>query len=85
MRKPPEEKNVENILPHNKSHEPPPPYQDVDMKEETLTDPHMVKKNTPVPKKGQQLPQYRPKQDDSKSQKAQDTKLEHSNSKNKEQ
>ena len=84
-KKPPEEKNVEKILPHNAEiHGLPPSCQDVDMKEETLTDPHIEKKNTPVPRKGRQLPQYRPKQDDSKSQKAQGTKLKLSNSKNKE-
>ena len=53
---PPKEKNKKNTLPQNKEHYgTPPPYQDVDMKEETLTDPHMVKKNTPAPEKKQQL------------------------------
>jgi hypothetical protein len=48
---------VEKILPHNAEiHGLPPPCQDVDMKEETLTDPHMGKKNTPAPEKKQQLP-----------------------------
>ena len=53
---PPKEKNKKETLPHNNElYEIPPPCQDVDMKEETLTDPHMVKKNTPAPEKKQQL------------------------------
>ena len=49
--------NVGNILPHIADiHEIPPPCQDVDMKEETLTVPQMGKKNAPDPRKAQQLP-----------------------------
>jgi len=54
---PPKEKNKKETLPHNEEiYGTPPPCQDVDMKEETLTDPHMGKKNTSVPEKKQQLP-----------------------------
>ena len=53
---PPKEKSKMDTLPLNKEQcEIPPPCQDVDMKEETLTDPHMGKKNTPAPEKKQQL------------------------------
>ena len=53
---PPKEKNKKETLPHNKEqYGTPPPCQNVDMKEEMLTDPHMEKKNTSVPEKKQQL------------------------------
>ena len=53
---PPKNKNEEEILPFSKEeYRIPPPCQDVDMIEETLIDPHMVKKNTSVPEKKQQL------------------------------
>ena len=50
------EKNKKKTLPHYKEqYGTPPPCQDVEMKEETLTDSHMVKKNTSAPERKQQL------------------------------